>query len=68
VTYTVQSSNDLATWTPIASSVSGATTQSIANASSVAETGGALKTVVVKDLFDLGAFSARFFRLQITLQ
>jgi PKD repeat protein len=67
LTYTVQSSNDLVTWTPIARSVLGAATQSVANASSVAENGGTLKAVVVKDLFDLNTPSARFLRLEITL-
>lgn len=64
--YVVEASDDLAAWTAIASSVSGAATASIAAASSVSESGGVLKSVTVEDAQDPATSPGRFLRLRIT--
>lgn len=63
LTYTVQVSSDLVTWTPIARSASGGTTVG-SGAHSVAETGtGAIKTVSVEDSQTAVSGSPRFLRV-----
>ena len=65
LTYTVQASSDLVTWTPIASSTAGAVTVA-SGAHSVAEAGGgAIKTVTVEDSQPASAGSVRFLRVRL---
>ena len=65
LTYTVEASSDLVTWTPIASSTTGSATVA-AGAHSVAETGaGAIKTVTVDDSQTAASGSPRFLRVKI---
>ncbi len=64
--YVVEASDDLAAWSAIASSVSGAVTASIGPASSVSESGGVLKSVTVEDAQDPATSPGRFLRLRIT--
>ena len=65
--YLVEASNDLAIWTGLARSVSGAATTSIGAAAAVSESGGVLKNVIVEDLQNPAASPERFLRLRITL-
>ena len=66
LTYTVQASSNLVTWTPIASSVAGAITAP-SGAHSAGESGaGAIRTVTVEDSQPVGAGSPRFLRVSVT--
>lgn len=66
LTYTVQVSSDLVTWTPIASSSGGGATV-VLGAHSVTETGaGPGRTVTVEDSQPTNAGSRRFLR--VTMQ
>ena len=66
LTYTVQASSNLVTWTPIASSAAGAATAA-SGAHSVSESGGGtIKTVTVEDSQPMSAGNARFLRVSVT--
>ena len=65
LTYTVEASSNLVTWTPIASSSAGGATVG-SGAHSVVETGaGAVRTVRVEDAQTAAAGSPRFLRVKI---
>lgn len=64
--YTVEASNDMTTWTPIARSTGGAATQNLGGADSVMEAGGSPIIVTVVDGVELGAPMSRFLRLTVT--
>ena len=65
LTYTVQASANLVTWTDIASSTAGAVTAG-SGAHSVIESGaGAIKTVTVEDSQPVSAGNVRFLRVKV---
>jgi poly(3-hydroxybutyrate) depolymerase len=65
VTYVVQSSTDLVTWTPIATLTAG--THAWTGTATVNETGtGNPRSVIVQDTDDLSSGTKRFLRLSIT--
>ncbi len=65
LTYTVEASADLVTWTPIASSTAGAATNGTGAHSVVESGGGTIKTVTVEDSQPVSAGSARFLRVKL---
>jgi hypothetical protein len=64
--YVVEASDNLANWTPIASSVSGGMTASVSSAASVSESGGAQRSVTVVDGQDPATSPQRYLRLRVT--
>jgi glucose/arabinose dehydrogenase len=63
LTYTVEASGDLNTWTPVAGSIAGAVTS---GPGFIAETGGgSLKSVQVRDVVQVTLAATRFVRLTV---
>lgn len=66
ITYTVQASGDLATWSDIASSIGGANTTAInASGAFISDSGSGSRTVTVTDQTLLSSTPRRFLRLRI---
>ncbi|MET0263787.1 MAG: hypothetical protein ABW223_12865, partial [Rariglobus sp.] len=64
--YTVESSTNLTTWTPIARSAGGAAVMNLGGAQSVVEAGAGLRTVTVTDALPVTGPGSRFLRLTVT--
>ena len=67
ITYTVQSSSTLAGWSDIAASTGGAVALPIGSLSTVSDSGGGLRTVMVTDSADIPAGGRRFLRIRVTI-
>lgn len=66
ITYTVQASSALDSWTDIAMSIGGKTTVPIGSLSTVSDSGTGLRTVTVADSNTLPAGGRRFLRVKVT--
>ena len=68
ITYNVQASDELATWTDIASSIGGAMTNPINGSGAlISDSGSGLRTVTVTDLQQSALGGSRFLRLKVEL-
>jgi hypothetical protein len=65
ISYAVQASADLSTWTDIAQSTGGTNTQPVSNLSAVLDAGTGARTVWVMDSTAIPAGGKRFLRLKI---
>jgi PKD repeat protein len=68
LTYTVETSNDLRNWTPIARSITGGATVNLGGAGNITETGGAVRAVTVDDGPEGLGVAERFLRLKVGRQ
>jgi hypothetical protein len=66
LTYRVSASDDLQTWTPIATSAGGGPMVSSGNASLVSESSGVVRTVTVQDVTSGFGGMQRFLKLEVT--